>query len=112
MPEGRQEANALGDIGVQIEGGITDRLADGDTAGEMDHRVDGMLCQDRLDQGGVADLGFHEDRRLMDSLPVPARQIVDDHDMVAALDEQIDHRRSDVSGSAGHQNPIHDWTSR
>ncbi len=74
----------------------------------MHDDVDLVGQQNVGDQFLVSDVALVENRGRRDSPAVTARKIVDDHDLLAAIDEGPDHVTSDVACAACDQNS-HDF---
>ena len=60
-----------------------------------------------VQEGCVAQIAHIESARALDGLPMPGAQIVRDHHLIAALDQQRHHVTADIAGSPGYQNGFH-----
>ena len=56
----RQQAEGADDVGLDKGRRSVDRAVDMALCGQVDHRVDRLLAQQRRDCRGIADVGLHE----------------------------------------------------
>jgi hypothetical protein len=67
---------------------------------EVHHRFDGVLLQDTIDRRSIAGVADHQGGT-EHGARVARREVVEDHDPFAALDELADDVAADVTGTAG-----------
>ena len=87
-----------------------DRFTDGLRGGEMDHRIEFVLFEDLAETLQIAAVDLHEGdihagdlADPLDGAHVAVRKVVDDDDVVAGIDKLYGGVRTDVTGSAAHQ---------
>ena len=98
-PGGIEHAERLGDIDLEGPERIADRVGDAGPRGQVDDRVN---TGDRLGDGGpIGQRGADEVMGHAVEIGQPAdRQVVENPDLVAALDEEPNERRADEAGAA------------
>jgi hypothetical protein len=74
--------------------------------GEVQHGADAVLAQQARDESAVARVADHE-RRFKHGAAKSAREVVEDHDVLAARAQLAGHVAADVAGAAGHENGVH-----
>src|ERR1700734_3824122 len=111
MPEqvgGSVDVDRVGELGLFLAGRVAD---DGR---QVNDRIDPVEC--RLGNGGVTDVALGQLEKAIGTTgqkTIAAKlERVDDPYAVPLLEEQGDHGRSDVAGSAGNENShrgLHPW---
>ena len=103
---GQQHVRQTAHVLLVVPGGALDRLThllarrevdDGGDAArvhDLGEGLRGLAASDvELDEGGT-----------LDSLRRPVRQVIDDDDLLPALEEKSDHMRADVAGASSNEN--------
>ena len=113
---GREQHERAVDVVVVVPDGLADGFAHGLEACEVNDGVDAV--ERLLHGGGVADVAFDEDgataRDRLDSVEngaVGVGEIVEEHDVMAGLDEHDGRMGADEAHAAGEQN-VHVWVLR
>ena len=101
--------DAAGDVVAVVARRIADRLADERARGAVEDRLDPLA----LEQAGRSRRRRRTCRRraerpVGDGRAMAGRQVVEDDDLVAGLDEALDRDRADIAGAAGHQDAHED----
>ena len=94
----------LGGVVEVIAERIADRFRHDDLGGEMGDRVDFVLVDQPRRPVGVAEIADHQLGAVGHRPGEPGRQIVEDDDVLARVQEAERHMAADVAGAAGHQN--------
>ena len=102
------DVDGLGDLGLFLAGRVAD------DRGQVDHGLDPV--QGRLDGRGIADVALDQleeaVRAARQQAMAAESQVVEDSDAVTLIQQDRDQGRSDVTGSAGDENPhrrLHPW---
>ena len=72
----------------------------------MNHRFTALLAQQLRKRVGLLQAENMQSLRI-DKFPMPAREIVDDGDVVALLGKKTNGVRADIPGAAGNQDSFH-----
>ena len=89
---------------------IDDRIGDDDRPREMDDGVDAVLAHDRAHEILIPHVADDERRLGRHHPPKASRQIVENHNLFAGLDELENHMAADVAGPARNQDSLFfDW---
>ena len=89
---------------MEVARRVPDGFPDERPCGAVEDRVDPGALQEPAELVGVAVAADLERGHAGHGLPVAGRQVVEDNDLVARLEEPLDRDRADVSGSAGYEN--------
>ena len=89
---------------------LGDRFAHGFRRREVDHRIEFVLLEDLAESRAVAavhldegDVGARDLAHALDGVHVAVREVIDDHDIIAGIDEFHGGVRADVAGTAADQ---------
>ena len=99
-----QDRLGAADVGVDGRQGILEDVSHPDRRGEMEDTIHGgdEPFQEMLVEDGVVDEVEHGiAKQVPDVFDLPRGEIVDDEDLVSALDECVNQMRADVPGAAG-----------
>ncbi len=107
---GIDELVGRAEVVAVVPQGLGHRLADGLQAGEVDHGVDRVGREDGVEGAGVGHVGV-DDRQVppghaahgVDGPRGAVHEVVDDHDVVAGVEQGDAGVGPDVAGTAGHQ---------
>ena len=83
---------------------IGDRIRHDDFRREMGDRIDFMFVDQPRDQFAVAEIADRQRRGRGHGPGESGRQIVDDDDLFAGVDQPQSHMAADIAGAAGDQN--------
>ena len=103
------------EVALQVGARVLDGVADARLGGEVHHDVEAVLCEQALDEGGVAQVAAHEgeaavcvgpgqhaEARVLDAGVVVAVEVVeaDDH-VIGLLEQLLDEERADEASGTG-----------
>ena len=94
----------LGHIVEVIAERVGDRFRNDDLGRKMGDRLDLVLLDEPADQAAVAKIADRERRRFRNRPGEPGREVVDDDDLLAGVDQSQRHVTADIAGAAGNQN--------
>ena len=98
------EVAGLGGVVEVIAERVRDRFRHHDAGGEMRDGVDAVLGEGPLHQRLVAEIALHQGGGLRHGGAKAGRQVVDDDDGLARIEQRQHHVAADVAGAARHQN--------
>jgi len=99
-----EQGDRLGDVLLEVEVRLLDRLTDGDESCEVHAGVDPMILHDACDRSAVSDIYPVEgDITAQAAVGTPAQIVNDDH-RLALFNHVVDDSSTDIPGSAGDEN--------
>ena len=99
-----QQLDRLADVVLVVAQRVGDRLRDDDLGRAVHDGVDALLGEDAIEQVLIGDVALVEGA-VADEFASSRRQVVQNDDLVARFLTGRGHRRPDVAGSAGDENP-------
>jgi hypothetical protein len=106
-PRGLEHVDRAHDVDARVPGRVLDRLAHIDLRREVEDDVGPRRGEHAAHPVRVADVGLLEARAARERggevLALAGGQVVDDQDLVAAIEQRVDEVRADEAGAAGDQ---------
>ena len=107
QPRGLEHVDRADDVDPRVPRRVLDRLAHIDLRGQVEDDVGPRRGEHAAHAPRVADVGLLEAgaprQRAAEVLALAGGQVVDDRDLVAAIEERVDEVRADEAGAAGDQ---------
>ena len=105
MPHHRFEQNLhTVDVVVEIEKRFLHALAHERVRRKMNHGLDLVLHEDRIEHGAVADVSLVKLRPRVNRTAMTRLQVVNDDDLFSLFNELMHGMRADVAGAAANEN--------
>lgn len=115
MAAGLEHIEESDEVALEVGARVLDGVADTGLGSEVHHYIEAVLCEQALDEGGVAQvaahegeaavcvgLGQHAQAGVLDTGVVVAVEVVEtDDNVIGLLDQHLDEERADKAGSSG-----------
>lgn len=102
-----EEYHRTTDIVIMIEARLLTTLSNGFESSEVDHRIDGMITEDRFEYSTITDISMIKSWALSCDIldPIEYRditilEVIDDDNLMSSVLELNDRMRSDISSSS------------
>lgn len=122
---GLEHVEEADEVALQVGARVLDGVADARLGGEVHNDVEAVLCEQALDEGGVAQVAAHEGEaavcvglcqhaqaRVLDSGVVIAVEVVEaDDGVIGRFEQLLRQKRPDEASSAGDKHFSHIYSS-
>ncbi len=99
---GLDQPHAAQPVVDQVFERLAHAFADQRARGEVEHRVPSAVPERLVQRRRVADIGLDQPHALRHGGAMALTQIVDHHDLGAALDQRLHQMAADIAGAPGH----------